>query len=339
MVDIQHDVSLRPYNTFGIEARASRFVEITTPYHLQALLDAGEKDILVLGGGSNILLAGDPDRLVVKNSIAGKAIVEVAGDDVLVAAGAGENWHGLVEWAIDNGLGGLENLSLIPGTVGAAPIQNIGAYGVELSEVFDHLEAIALDDGRIHRFDREACQFGYRDSIFKGKMKGQFVIVKVVLRLSRKNHRLNTNYGSLDVQLREMGCLQPSIRDVSRAVMAIRTSKLPDPAVIGNAGSFFKNPQVSAEVYRRLQRQYPAMPAYRQSDGTVKIPAGWLIEQCGWKGYRDGDAGCYEKQALVLVNYGNATGADILALAESITGSVAVAFGIRLEREVNVVGG
>ena len=252
-------------------------------------------------------------------------------------AGAGENWHEFVLWTLAQGLSGVENLSLIPGTVGAAPIQNIGAYGVELSEVFLKLEAINLNNGVLHTFRAKDCKFGYRDSIFKKALKGKFCITQVYFRLST-HAQLRLEYGAIQRTLAEQQITQPTPRDLSKAVVAIRSAKLPDPATLGNAGSFFKNPTIDTAHFARLQNQYPNMPNYPQGDQRIKVPAGWLIEQCGWKGKRVGETGSYEKQALVLVNYGAATGAEILALSEAIQQSVAEKFEIQLEREVNLWG-
>jgi UDP-N-acetylmuramate dehydrogenase len=335
---MQTQVSLRPYNTFGIDVPARWWMEVESERDaLEFIMDNAHRSqpILVLGGGSNLLFTGPVEGIVLKAGIRGIAVLESDAGTALVEAGAGESWHGLVEWAIAAGLGGIENLSLIPGTVGAAPIQNIGAYGAELQEVFDSLDAMHLETGAVHRFDRAACRFGYRESIFKQELKGKYLILRVRLRLSR-TPVLNTRYGDIAQELAAIGG-EPDLRKVSEAVCRIRRSKLPDPAETGNAGSFFKNPSIPAEQAEALQAQHPQMPAYPQADGSVKVPAGWLIEACGWKGRREGACGVHARQALVLVNYGGATGAEILALSARIQADVQARFGIALEREVNVI--
>lgn len=291
---------------------------------------------MVLGGGSNILLTKDFNGLVLKNDIMG--IEEVKEDDehVYLKVGAGENWHRFVMYCIDRGLAGVENLSLIPGNVGASPMQNIGAYGVEIKEVFHDLEAMHLKDRRVQLFTLNDCEFGYRDSIFKRKYKGEFAILTVTFRLN-KHAQFNTSYGAIEQELQKMGVNELSVKAISQAVINIRSSKLPDPAVTGNAGSFFKNPTVSAEFFEPLKQQFPNIVAYKVGDDAVKLAAGWLIEQCGWKGIRKGDAGCHAKQALVLVNYGNATGQEIYDLSAEIVQSVHEKFGVTLEREVNII--
>ncbi len=329
--------SLRAYNTFGVDARAAHFTEVVDVEMLREALAAKIAPLFVLGGGSNILLTRDLPGLVIHNAIRGIEVERETDAHVVVVAGGGTNWHWLVEWSLQRGLGGLENLSLIPGTVGAAPIQNIGAYGVELEDVFEKLEAYSVADGERVFFDAEACAFGYRDSYFKREGKGRFFITRVWLRLS-KQPRLNLSYGNVAETLREMGISEPTIRDVSRAIIQIRRSKLPDPSQIGNAGSFFKNPTISEAHHQLLKQSWPDLPGYPLDDspGMVKVPAGWLIEKAGWKGRRIGDAGCHRQQALVLVNYGKASGQDILHLARLIQEDVEQKFGIRLEEEVNV---
>jgi UDP-N-acetylmuramate dehydrogenase len=290
---------------------------------------------LILGGGSNILFTKDFDGLVIKSSLSEKKIIEETTEHVLLEAASGEEWHSLVLFCIERNWGGLENLSLIPGLVGAAPIQNIGAYGVEMKDTCEYVEAIELSNGKIHRFPNEDCRFDYRDSIFKNEWKNKFLITAAAFRLS-KHPKLNLKYGDVKHTLQEMRINIPTIRDVSNAVIKIRTSKLPDPKVIPNAGSFFKNPSVSNAFVKSLLKKYPLMPNHPQRS-TVKIPAGWLVEQCGWKGKRFGDAGVHERQALVLVNYGNATGEEILQLSKKIRQSVLEKFGIELQTEVNIV--
>ncbi|MEL6866102.1 MAG: UDP-N-acetylmuramate dehydrogenase [Bacteroidota bacterium] len=328
--------SLKNHNTFQIDVRAKAFVQVHNLAELRAALSQPLRPLFILGGGSNMLLTKDLDALVIKNSIKGIRIIRSYRHCVHVEAGAGEDWHGLVRWCLSHNLAGLENLSLIPGTVGAAPIQNIGAYGVELTDVFVRLEAIHRETGERRIFRHADCVFAYRDSIFKNELKDQYIITRVVLRLSRQAQP-NTSYGAIRQTLEKMGIQQPTIQDISKAVIQIRSSKLPDPAVIGNSGSFFKNPVVKDEQFQHLIKDYPTMPHYRLSLEDVKIPAGWLIEQCGWKGKRIGDAGCHERQALVLVNHGKATGQEILALSKQIQTDVWERFRIRIIREVNVI--
>ncbi|MFQ5446667.1 MAG: UDP-N-acetylmuramate dehydrogenase [Saprospiraceae bacterium] len=332
---IRRNFSLKKLNTFGIGASASLFVAVASVDELREILTTNIAPLYILGGGSNVLFTGDLDGIAVQNNIGGIEIAEERPESCIVAAGAGVNWHGLVLWALDHELGGIENLSLIPGTVGAAPIQNIGAYGVELKDVFEKLEAVNLATGKIREFSAAGCRFGYRDSIFKNEFRGQFFISRVFLRLS-KTPVLNTEYGAIQEVLQKRGIPSPGIREVSEAVVHIRQSKLPDPAKLGNAGSFFKNPEISVSQFEALKQQHGSIPSYRLSSGAVKVPAGWLIEKTGWKGRRIGAAGCHDKQALVLVNYGGATGPEILALARRIQASVESSFGIRLVPEVNI---
>ncbi len=331
---IQYNFSLKHLNSFGLDVKAEAFVSLRSVAQLQQLLQLPIRPLHILGGGSNILLTKDLPGLVIHNQIMGKAITRCFPHSAYIAAGAGENWHQLVLWCIGKGLGGIENLSLIPGTVGAAPIQNIGAYGVELKEVFHKLEAVELSTGKLHTFRKTDCQFGYRDSIFK-RLKDHFCITKVWLKLSLRP-KINTSYGAILDTLAEMEVGQPGIRELSDAVIRIRSAKLPDPTRLGNAGSFFKNPVLSATSFQKLVAQHPKIPHYPLPDGRVKIPAGWLIEQCGWKGRRVGQAGAHAHQALVLVNYGGASGAEIQRLAFEIIASVADRFGIHLLPEVNI---
>lgn len=333
-MEIKEKFPLKKLNTFGISATAGKFVAVQTTEQLKQVLPEDASSVRILGGGSNVLITGDVPDLVIKNEIGG---VEVKADGhyTLVSAGAGVNWHELVLFTLENQLSGLENLSLIPGCTGAAPIQNIGAYGVELKDVFHHLEALNLETFEIQVFDKEACQFGYRDSIFKNALKGKFCITKVVLQLSG-TAQLNTSYGDILRTLEEMGIEHPSPKDVSNAVIHIRQSKLPDPSVIGNAGSFFKNPEIEVSHFQELRKKYPGIVHFEMPNGRIKVPAGWLIEQSGWKGKRFGDAGCHAKQALVLVNYGNATGGEVLDLALKIQASVKEIYGIDLTPEVNI---
>lgn len=335
---MQHQLSLLPYNTFGLDARAEYFAECRSEDDIRTALKSGIRPVYVLGGGSNILfIRAVVSGLLIKNSIEGISILESNDGEALVEAGGGENWHRFVLWCIEHGLGGVENLSLIPGTVGAAPVQNIGAYGVELKDVFDSLEAVDLETGETRHFDKATCRFGYRDSIFKQEAKGRYCITRVRFRLTRHQHKINISYGDIRNTLALMGQTdEPGIADVSEAVVRIRSSKLPDPAQIGNCGSFFKNPEIPAGQYENLRSAYPDMPHYPLPGGLVKVPAGWLIEQCGWKGKRVGNTGSYEKQALVLVNYGGATGEEVYALALAIIDSVKSKFGISLDPEVNI---
>ncbi len=339
---IEQNISLRPYNSFGIDVLAREFAVFAGVDELETLLSENDRNLLVLGGGSNLLFTADYDGLVIKNEI--KGIEKIAEDDsyVYVQAGAGENWHGFVLYCINNGWAGVENLSLIPGNVGASPMQNIGAYGVEVKDVFHQLEAYHIQDRQTVNFSAADCLFGYRESAFKRQLKDQFIITNVTFKLHKKPV-FNTSYGAIEQELEAMGVTALSIKAISDAVIRIRSSKLPNPAVIGNAGSFFKNPTVTESIFTQLKEQYPAIVGYPLTNSTVKLAAGWLIERCGpqdgisWKGYRIGNAGCHAKQALVLVNYGNASGSEIYQLSEAILQSVYNKFGVLLEREVNVV--
>lgn len=328
---------MKQYNTFGIDVRARYFSEFTSVELLEELLQEKKSDqLLVLGGGSNVLLTKDVDGHVLKNEIKGIEQWNLDDEEVLVTAGAGENWHGLVEYCLDNNLGGIENLALIPGSTGAAPMQNIGAYGVELRDVFHSLEAYDRHEKKIVEFSAADCGFGYRESVFKNKYRERFIILLVTLRLSTK-HQLNVSYGAIRQELEKMKVTEPTIQDVAAAVIQIRRSKLPDPAVTGNAGSFFKNPLIGKNDFDSLKRRYPDIVGFPNDGSKVKLAAGWLIEQCGWKGYRRGEAGCHASQALVLVNYGGASGAEIYQLSEEIKISVREKFGVELEREVNIL--
>jgi UDP-N-acetylmuramate dehydrogenase len=339
MTQIQQNIPLRQYNTLGIDAIARQFAAFNSVDELIKLIEINPipgKTPLILGGGSNMLFKDHVTGLVLKNEIPGLETVKEDDDHVYVKVGAGTNWHSFVQFCLQNNWAGVENLSLIPGCVGASPMQNIGAYGVEIKEVFEQLEAFHVHDKKVHVFNARDCEFGYRESVFKGKYRNQYIILNVTYRLN-KTPKFNTSYGAIEQELERMGVQQLSIQAISQAVINIRTSKLPDPAKIGNAGSFFKNPSVTADVYAQLKTQYPNIVGYPNADGTVKLAAGWLIEQSGWKGYRRGDAGVHEKQALVLVNYGNATGKEIYDLSEDVMKSVHAKFGVHLEREVNVV--
>lgn len=337
---IKSGIDLSTYNTLGVSAVASQFVDVKSVDQLINLFRNGFFDDhypFVLGGGSNILFLDDPSQPIIKVSITGKKIVEDQPDSVKVEIGAGENWHDFVTWTVENNLGGVENLALIPGTVGAAPIQNIGAYGVELDQVFDSLELFDLEDGTFKKFGKNKCRFGYRDSIFKQELKGKIIVTRVTLNLTQDNHAIEDSYNSLQSYLKEKEINEPTIRDIYEAVIDIRTSKLPDPKLIGNAGSFFKNPVIDNEQFQVLQSRYSDMPNYKLNDDEVKIPAAWLIEKAGWKGKRVGDVGTYENQALVIVNHGNATGSEIFKFSKKIQESVLDKFGIELIPEVNII--
>ena len=329
--------SLRPYNTFAIDAKARLFNKFSSVEDLEeCLMLYSQYPIFILGGGSNILFTKDYAGVVLKNEIKGIEVQHEDAEHVYVKAGAGENWHQFVLHCINHSWAGIENLSLIPGNVGASPIQNIGAYGVELDNVFWSLEAFHLAERRIHTFTMADCEFGYRDSIFKNSYKDQFAILSVTFQL-RKKPIFHVSYGAITEELEKMGVKELSIKAISQAVINIRSSKLPDPEKIANSGSFFKNPIVSAGKYEELKLKFPGIIAYPSVKGNVKLAAGWMIEQCGWKGYRKGDAGCHAKQALVLVNYGNASGKEIHELSERIIRSVKEKFGVELEREVNII--
>jgi len=335
---MEHNVSLQPYNTFGIDVRAKHLARVR---HLDQLSDIlsnkvfKKEDCFILGGGSNVLFTQNVDGLVIKNELLGIDALDDNDQSVMLKAGAGVGWHAMVMHSVALGLYGIENLALIPGNVGAAPMQNIGAYGVELKDVFHELEAIHLETGEMHRFNAADCSFGYRESVFKRALRGEYMITFVSLKL-HKQGKLNTSYGAIAQQLEAMGVQEPTVKDVSDAVIAIRRSKLPDPKILGNAGSFFKNPVVDYAVYESLKQQYTTMPAYANEGTSMKLAAGWLIEQCGWKGKVVGNTGSHRDQALVLVNYGNATGVEILQLSKAIMKSVFDTFGVQLEQEVNV---
>lgn len=339
---IQNRVNLKSMNTLGVEAHANTFVEIHHIEQLRLLFDDGffnEQQPIILGGGSNLLFTDEPDQPVVKISVNGKEFEESGNGTILLTAGAGENWHELVTFAVGNGFGGIENLALIPGTVGAAPIQNIGAYGVELKDVFKSLTAFDIRTGEFRSYSTSDCNFGYRDSIFKKELKGRVIVCGVTLQLNKEEiHELNLSYRGLDDWLGSRDVTNPTIKDVYDAVVDIRRSKLPDPSDIGNAGSFFKNPVVSEAICKKLVSDYPEMPHYNIGDNEYKIPAGWLIETAGWKGKRVGNVGTYKNQALVIVNHGGATGEEIYKHALTIQESVRDTFDIDLRPEVNIVG-
>jgi len=337
---VQQNVSLRPYNTFGIDENAGFLAIIDSTDDLDEVFMSGRfrsQRKMILGGGSNVLFTRGFTGVVAKNEIKGIHIFKEDNTDVFVSVGAGENWHQFVLWSVERGFGGIENLSFIPGTVGAAPIQNIGAYGIEFKKVFHSLEAYEVKSGKLITFYKEDCKFSYRYSVFKGELKDQFVITKVNLRL-KKNPEFNLSYGDIKVTLTQMGISEePTLKNVSQAIINIRQSKLPDPLDVGNAGSFFKNPVIEKLHFEALEAQFPDVQSYPVDADSVKIPAGWLIEKAGWKGYKDGEFGVHEKQALVLVNLGNARGKDILKLSRQIQKTVQQQFGIELEREVNVI--
>ncbi len=342
-MNLQENISLKKYNTFGIDALAKYFAPFNTVPELEEAIEFNkpssfnlQPSTLILGGGSNILFTKNYDGLVLKNQLTGIEKIDEDENYVYVKAGAGESWHELVLYCINHNLAGMENLSLIPGSVGASPMQNIGAYGVEIKDVFFSLEAFHLQDKKIISFNNSDCAFGYRESVFKEKYKNQFVITSVTCRLNKKPV-FNTSYGAIEKELELMGVKDISIQAISQAVINIRSSKLPNPAEIGNAGSFFKNPEIASHEFHKLTGMFPDIVGYELPNGNVKLAAGWMIEQCGWKGYRKGDAGCYTKQALVLVNYGNASGNEIYELSEQIINTVSQKFGVLLSREVNVV--
>lgn len=336
---IKSDHSLKEFNTFGIDVKAKYFARVANLNELMDVLNSKESremEILFLGGGSNMLLKGDLNKLVIKLELEGIDLLDENENDVLVRSGAGVVWHDFVLYTLDKGWFGLENLSLIPGSVGASPIQNIGAYGVEIKDRFEYLEALNLNTLEVERFDLKDCKFGYRESVFKQELKGKYVIISVVYRLT-KSPNINTSYGIINQQLEEMGVLDPTPKDVSNAVIAIRQSKLPDPKKIGNSGSFFKNPVVVKELADKVKASFPNIPSYLVDDKHVKLAAGWLIEQAGWKGKRIDNYGVHKMQALVLVNYGGASGDQIFQLSQDIIDSVKSKFGVELEREVNII--
>jgi len=335
-VNILNNISLKEYNTFGVEVYAKRFVIISSFYDLQQLLKI-EKELFLISGGSNMLLTKDIEKLVVFINIKGVSINKENEESVHITVNSGENWHEFVLWCISKNYGGVENLSLIPGNVGTCPIQNIGAYGVEVKETITKVEALKIETGKLVTFSNTECNFGYRNSIFKNEAKGKYIITSVSFQLTKTIHQLNTSYGAIETALKEKKCLKPTIKDVSEAVIAIRKSKLPDPKEIGNSGSFFKNPVISTQQFIELQKKHPTIPSYKISETETKVPAGWLVEKCGFKGKRFGDAGVHEKQALVLVNYGNAKGIEIYNLAKKIQKTIFEKFQISLEIEVNII--
>ena len=332
---VQHQYPLQSLNTFGIKAHAEYFSSFSSKEELIELLGKTQKPLTILGGGSNILLTKDISGTVLKNEISEIEITHEDNDSLTVKVGGGVVWHDFVMWSIEHNLGGIENLSLIPGSVGAAPMQNIGAYGVEIKSVFEELEAVHIDNKTVKTFSNTDCQFAYRYSIFKGELKGQYIICHVTFKLS-KHPQFNTSYGAIEEELKAMGASK-SLESVSQAVINIRQRKLPNPKDIGNSGSFFKNPTIPKAKFEQLKTQFPNIVGYPNGEQSVKVAAGWLIDHAGWKGYRKGDAGVHKNQALVLVNYGTAKGNEILTLSKDIQKSIKEAFGIELEAEVNIL--
>ena len=335
VLNFQKDISLLPFNTFGIDVKSKKFIGIKSIDDLKtALIQNQDDQILVLGGGSNILLTKDFEGLTLRIENRGIEIIQQDDRKVRVKVSAGENWHDFVLWCLENDLGGVENLALIPGNVGAAPIQNIGAYGVELQEVFESCETMAINNGEVKIFNKDECEFGYRNSVFKKSLKGQFIITSVQFNLSKPPHTLDISYKGLSQKLKGKTI---NIQNIAQAVIEIRSAKLPDPKQIGNSGSFFKNPVISLIQFNYLQQQYPEIPYYKEQYGEIKIPAAWLIDALGYKGYRKNEAGVHPNHALVLVNYGNSSGAEIKKLAQDIMDKVFEEFAIKLELEVNIL--
>lgn len=337
-MEIQTNFSLKNYNTFGIEASAKQFVAVQNTSELKTILEQNKSEKkFILGGGSNMLLTQNIDALVIQIDLKGKKIIKEDDDFVWVESQAGENWHEFVLWTIDQNLGGLENMSLIPGNVGTTPVQNIGAYGTEIKDTFDSCEAMTIENQEMRTFTKAECHFGYRESVFKNEAKDQYIITSVVFKLTKRNHKINISYGDINGELAKNNITNPSLKDVSNAVIAIRQSKLPDPKELGNSGSFFKNPILRKSDFEKIHQKFPEMKFYEVSETEVKVPAGWLIEQAGFKGKRFGDAGIHKNQALVLVNYGNATGQEILNVSKNIQNTIFETFGIHIEAEVNVI--
>ena len=337
-MQIQNNISLKPFNTFGIDVTAKFFCEINSTEDLYKALHLNEHPHkFILSGGSNMLFTKDIEALVLHINLKGIEIVSEDKDHAIVKVMAGENWHQMILWTLAKNYGGLENMSLIPGNTGTAPIQNIGAYGIELKDLFVNCEALHIKTLKIKYFNKEACQFGYRDSYFKNSGKGEYIITSVTLKLTKRNHNISTSYGAIEDELKTNNINTPTIKDVSNAVIAIRKRKLPDPKILGNSGSFFKNPLLSKAEFTVITQNHADIPFYKISEDSYKIPAGWLIEQCDFKGKRIGDAGVHRNQALVLVNYGSATGEDILNLADSIIKGVKKRFGIQIIPEVNII--
>jgi UDP-N-acetylmuramate dehydrogenase len=337
-MEILHHFSLKNYNTFGIEAKAEQFVAIHSIPELKRILEQNKNQKkFILGGGSNMLLTKNIEALVIHIDLKGKKILKEDADYVWVESQAGENWHQFVLWTIDQNFGGLENMSLIPGNVGTTPVQNIGAYGTEIKDTFISCEAINIATQEMRTFTKEDCHFGYRESVFKNEVKDQYIIVSVVYKLTKHNHKINTSYGDITAELAKNNITNPTLKDVSNAVIAIRKSKLPDPAELGNSGSFFKNPILLKTDFEPIHQKFPEIRHFEISETEVKVPAGWLIEQAGLKGKRFGDAGIHKNQALVLVNYGGATGQEILEVSKTVQDTVFNTFGIHIEAEVNII--
>lgn len=337
-MQIQQNISLKPYNTFSIDVVAKHFARFSSLDELRGIFSFAKEQglpVMIIGGGSNILFTHDYNGIVAKNEMKGIEVVNKDADSIYVRSAAGEIWHEFVMYCVDHNYGGVENLSLIWGNVGASPMQNIGAYGVEIKDTFYELEAYGIQDNNIVTFTKDECEFGYRESVFKRRLKGKYVITSVTFKLN-KNPTFNTSYGAIQQELDKMGITELSIKAISHAVINIRQSKLPDPMEIGNAGSFFKNPTIASEQFEKLKNEHPSIVGY-PAGCKVKVAAGWLIENCGWKGFKRGDAGCHAKQALVLVNYGNANGQEIYDLSTEIMESIYDKFAIELEREVNIM--
>ncbi|MNX50914.1 UDP-N-acetylenolpyruvoylglucosamine reductase [compost metagenome] len=341
-MEILTNFSLKNFNTFGIEAKAKQFIAVHSLTELKTVLEQNQSQKkFILGGGSNMLLTKDIDALVIHVDLKGKKIKEENDDFVWVESQAGENWHEFVLWTIDQNFGGLENMSLIPGNVGTTPVQNIGAYGTEIKDTFVSCEAMAIENQEVKTFTNPECHFGYRESVFKNEAKNQYIITSVVFKLTKRNHKINTSYGDITAELAKnnpgASGQTPTLKDVSNAVIAIRKSKLPDPKELGNSGSFFKNPILLKTDFDKIHQKFPEMRFFDISETEVKVPAGWLIEQAGLKGKRFGDAGIHKNQALVLVNYGNATGQEILNVSKIVQETVFNTFGIQIEAEVNII--
>lgn len=335
---VLRNFSLKDYNSFGIDVRAEKFISIDNIEDLHSILKKSySSELFILGGGSNMLLTGDIHKTVIHIALKGKEIISENEDEVIIQSAAGENWHELVQWTLQNNFGGLENLSLIPGNVGTAPIQNIGAYGVELKDTFVSCKTLNIQTLEEKEFSLKECDFDYRNSVFKNELKGQYIITSVKFRLTKKDHILHTDYGAITSELEKKGISSPSIQEISDAVIEIRRSKLPDPKEIGNSGSFFKNPIITSKHFEKLKVNFPEIPSYQISKNEIKVPAGWLIDKSGFKGYREGDAGVHKNQALVLVNYGEASGEQILSLARKIQKTIKEKFDIELEAEVNII--
>jgi UDP-N-acetylmuramate dehydrogenase len=337
-MEILNDFSLKNYNTFGIEAKAEQFVAVHSVLELKSILEQNKNQKkFILGGGSNMLLTKNIEALVIHIDLKGKKIIKEDADSVWVESQAGENWHEFVLYTIDQNFGGLENMSLIPGNVGTTPVQNIGAYGTEIKDTFVSCEAMNIENQEMKTFNKEECNFGYRESVFKNEVKDQYIITSVVFKLTKQNHKINTSYGDITAELAKNNITTPGLKDVSNAVIAIRRSKLPDPAELGNSGSFFKNPILQKSDFDKIHQKFPEMKFFDISETEVKVPAGWLIEQAGLKGKRFGDAGIHKNQALVLVNYGGATGQEILDVSKIVQDTVFNTFGIHIKAEVNII--